>query len=162
MSIDRDKLLAMEDEELLRHCEMTAYRASGPGGQHRNTTDSAVRLTVPDSAIVATAAEHRSQHQNRKLALRRLRLEIALNLRSDQPRRWAGAEKLGKKDPRYARWTAIVFDALEQHEFRVGEAADQLDLSTGRLIRWLADDTTVWAAANRGRERFGHHPLNMP
>lgn len=47
-------------------------RAGGPGGQHQNTTDSAVRVMHRPTGLVATARDERSQHRNKALALRRL------------------------------------------------------------------------------------------
>lgn len=52
-------------------------RASGPGGQHVNRTESAVRVTHVPTGLQATASEERSQHRNRALALARLAARMA-------------------------------------------------------------------------------------
>ncbi|GAO53236.1 peptide chain release factor H [Novosphingobium sp. MD-1] len=74
--------------------EYQAMRASGPGGQHVNKTDSAVRATHRPTGLVATAQEQRSQHANRKLA--RLKLAIMLDERRGQ----------AKDDARRSQWQA--------------------------------------------------------
>jgi peptide chain release factor len=51
-------------------------RASGPGGQHVNRTESAVRVTHLPTGVQASASEERSQHRNRKLALARLAAKL--------------------------------------------------------------------------------------
>lgn len=65
--------LALDDEALLKACEVEYFIASGPGGQHRNTTASGVRLSHPPTELSVTATERRSQVQNKGVALDRLR-----------------------------------------------------------------------------------------
>ncbi|RNC68620.1 MAG: peptide chain release factor-like protein [Desulfuromonadales bacterium] len=48
------------------------YRGSGPGGQHRNVTDSCVRIRHLPTGIVVQACENRSQSRNREMAMERL------------------------------------------------------------------------------------------
>lgn len=74
----RRNYLALTDEELMRQCEMGTFKTSGPGGQHRNKRESAVRLKHLPTSIIAQASEDRSQHKNRASALSRLRTLLAL------------------------------------------------------------------------------------
>jgi protein subunit release factor B len=80
--------LPHSDEELLSECLVTAFRASGSGGQHVNVTDSAVRLKHLPSGLVVTSQKERSQHLNKKECLLKLRKLVAkLNYR--RPKRIA-------------------------------------------------------------------------
>lgn len=63
---------ATDRATLEKEVVMSFLRAGGPGGQHRNKVESAVRLFHPPSGITVTATERRSQHQNRDLAFERL------------------------------------------------------------------------------------------
>ncbi|MGO8971582.1 MAG: peptide chain release factor-like protein [Myxococcaceae bacterium] len=76
--------LRLGDEGLLQASLETFFIGSGPGGQHRNKTASAVRLLHPATGLSVTATERRSQAQNRAVALRRLR--AALRALSHVPR----------------------------------------------------------------------------
>lgn len=62
------------------------FRTSGPGGQHRNVTDSAVRLLHVPSGVRVIAADSRSQHRNRATAFERLIVRLRLLNRVPQPR----------------------------------------------------------------------------
>lgn len=75
--------LPESDDELLRECEIDTFRASGPGGQHVNKTESAVRLRHLPSGVVVTSQQERSQHRNKALCLQKLRKKIEkLNYRA--------------------------------------------------------------------------------
>lgn len=69
--------LPESDEELLRQCRFDTFRASGPGGQHVNKTETAVRLTHLPSGITVTAQAERSQYRNKQLCLQKLREKVA-------------------------------------------------------------------------------------
>ena len=65
------------DADLLRECEVETFRSSGPGGQHVNKTESAVRLTHVPSGIVVSSQQERSQHRNKVICLEKLRNKAA-------------------------------------------------------------------------------------
>jgi protein subunit release factor B len=70
--------LPRSDEELLKLCEIQTYRSSGSGGQHVNTTDSAVRLIYLPHRIVITCQKERSQYLNKMECLKKLREKVAI------------------------------------------------------------------------------------
>jgi len=78
-------------------------RASGPGGQHVNRTESAIRLTHVASGIQAVASEERSQHSNRKLALARLSKKLCdFKARQDdavRAQRWRTQRQVERGNP---------------------------------------------------------------
>jgi len=88
---DGEKIISMlslpkADADLLRECEVETFRASGPGGQHVNKTESAVRLSHLPSGIVVSAQQERSQHRNKAICLEKLRKKIA-QLNYKRPKR---------------------------------------------------------------------------
>jgi hypothetical protein len=162
---------ALTDDQLLAQCEVDTYRASGPGGQKRNKTSSAVRLRHPPSGLLVIAEESRSQHENKAKALRRLRRAFYLDLREPPPeaaqehpefapaRGTDGRLHVSVKDSRFWPAAGVVLDVLAAVEARVGEAAERLGTSTGNLIDFLQADPKLWQAANQLRSRFGQKPL---
>lgn len=163
--------LDLSDDELLAQCAVDTYRARGPGGQKRNKTSSAVRLRHQPTGLIVTAAESRSQHENRARALRRLRLAIALHIRGltdnsgEVPecffralQRDAGL-RVNRRHPDYYRTVQHVLDVFAACEARLSDTAGMLGISTGHLVRFLSNDPKVWEEANRMRASFGRQPL---
>jgi ribosome-associated protein len=81
---------------LAQQVVIETYKSSGPGGQRKNKTETAVRLTHLPSGITVVATEYRSQAQNRKLAFERLRERL---LKLNRPRR--------RRMPTSIPWRAI-------------------------------------------------------
>jgi hypothetical protein len=171
---------ALSDAQLLAQCEVDTYRASGPGGQKRNKTSSAVRLRHPASGLIVIAEESRSQHENRARALRRLRQAFYLKVRDDlgpagptadavlarddyrEARDGDGRLHLGRKDPRFWPAVGVVLDVLQAAGGRVSDAAVALGVSTANLVDFLATDPKVWEQANQLRAQFGQKLLRSP
>jgi hypothetical protein len=164
--MNRDVWLALTADELLRQCEVDTYRASGPGGQKRNKTSSAVRLRHLPSGLIVIAEESRSQHENKAKALKRLHQALALKLRAaaaaELPATVKNADgrlEVGRKDPRFWPAVATALDVLDGHHGRVHDAAVALGVTTGNLVDFLQTDPKVWAEANAIRQRHGQKPL---
>ena len=164
---DGRRWLMRTDSQLLAECGIDLYRASGPGGQKRNKTSSAVRLRHAPTGLIVTAVESRSQHENKARALVRLRRAVALTQRntlvpkSRLPEFYAAALArdpslhVNPRHPQYLLIVQYVLDVLHLRGAAVSEAASDLQISTGQLIRFLKDDDDLWEHANRMRQRCG-------
>jgi len=71
----------LDEDELLAQCTLARGRSSGPGGQHRNKVQTQVTLTHKPTDISARAGERRSGAENKRVALKRLRLNLAIEYR---------------------------------------------------------------------------------
>jgi protein subunit release factor B len=73
---------------LLKACDLRIdfFRGSGPGGQHRNKSETGVRIILLPTGVVATATESRSRHMNLKRAMSRLEEKLSVRNRRRRPR----------------------------------------------------------------------------
>ena len=169
--------LALDDAALLAQCDVGVYKSSGPGGQHRNKVSSAVRLTHRPTGISAHGDESRSQHDNKRMALRRLRMNIACRRRRRiapgaplpdgvaecivQPRGRAPSPRkrlqVGRRDRRFWSVAAFVLDVVDA---RQGRLAELLGISTGALGGFLKSERHLLGAAQQIRKAHGQKPIS--
>jgi len=160
--------LAYSDERLLAECEIDTYRASGPGGQHRNKVSSAIRLRLRGSDIIVTGTGSRSQHENKAKALTRLREALALSARVPLARPIPWPEnvhieqqrlRVSERNPARHAVVALVLDALAESAAEPKLAAAALDLTPSSLTRFLLEHPKAWVELNRMRADRGLPPL---
>jgi hypothetical protein len=156
------------------------FRGSGPGGQKRNKTSSAVRVTHLPTGISATASESRSQAENRAKALGRLRHRIALEIRQDVgidpfnlPRWFVGIAapapgegirlaRVSRRHERYLDVVALLLDLLSAVDGSVSVAARYVGTSSSDLVGFLQCDEKLLVQVNHIRRDFGLKPLGGP
>jgi len=164
--------LLLDDEALLSQCEVDVYRASGPGGQKRNKTSSAVRVRHRPTGLMAHSVEDRSQHVNKRRAVRRLRECIALSVRrAVDPNQYtptellrsyvinAGQLRINRHNADFPLVAAEVLDVIAACQSRVSDAAERLRLSTAHLVEFLSQHPQLWKLVNEWRKAAGHKPL---
>lgn len=162
--------LLASDDALIAQCDVDRYRASGPGGQHRNKTESAVRLRHQATGVTAIGEDSRSQAENKLHAVRRLRAAIALEVRepiAEPSARLAafvaaGTAPLGAKTRLTGEyWAAIaeLLDLLVAQQLEIGTTAQRLGITTGALSKLLLHDDQVARAVNDLRRARAMRPL---
>ncbi len=165
---------AIDPTALANQCQMRMTRRSGPGGQNRNKVETAVILTHGPTGLCAQASERRSQAENRAVALKRLRLELALAVRrqielsaarpyAPSPL-WLSRCPKGRivVSPGHDDFPALLAEALDVFcasalDPRI--AAQALRCSPSQLIRFLKEAPRALSGINEERRRNGLHPL---
>ncbi|MCP3967019.1 MAG: hypothetical protein GY750_13950 [Lentisphaerae bacterium] len=156
--LKRDYWLKADDQTLLKDCRLDFFKATGKGGQKRNKSSSAVRIIHEPTGIAVTDCSERSQHRNREIALTKLRLEIARQLRLFPPIPPSRIE-VALKHREYPLWLARILDILTENEFQIKKSATDMQITTSKLIKLLERDLNLWQFINNKRMVLGLSPL---
>jgi hypothetical protein len=161
----------LDEATLLRGCTLSTGRVSGPGGQHRNRVETAVFITHAATGIEAQGTERRSQVENRRVALRRLRLRLAIHVRTLATRDGYAPTALWTSRLRgttiqvsathhdYPAILAEALDVLVAHHFDHARAAVALGLTASQLAKLILREKDAIAYIARGRAEAGLRPL---
>ncbi|MEN6450518.1 MAG: peptide chain release factor-like protein [Thermoguttaceae bacterium] len=165
-----DHPAAIPAERLLADCDIRFVRRSGPGGQHRNKVATAVVLHHRPSGVVAEASERRSQAENRAVAIRRLRINLALQLRTDRDPAAAssslwrsrcdgGRLTVSAAHDDFPTLLAEALDVLTAFGFDTRPAAELLGCTASQLVKFLQKEPRAMVLVNEKRTASGLRPL---
>jgi len=147
-------LLIMDDTKIKKHITAEYFKASGPGGQKINKTMTAVRLRIPSIGVVSESRTHRTQGENYRSALRKLRLGLSL-LQKEMPDPSFISQirpylknglRVNEKNSDFPLVRACVSGTVSAHNGNIKTAAEELGTSTNRLIKFLHSNRDILTA----------------
>jgi hypothetical protein len=161
---------ALSSDRLHAECAVRFLRHSGPGGQHRNKVSTAVALHHLPTGVKAEASERRSQAENQAMAVFRLRVNLALQIRvicqADQVPSdlWRARCRGGRIEVRpshddFPALLAEALDVLAACGYDVKRAAELLGCSMSQLVRLLKKEPRAASLVNDQRVHHGLHQL---
>lgn len=120
------------------------------------------------SGVQAEASERRNQHENRRVALKRLRVNLALHVRTIRPDksipspRWASrcrnnAVRVNVQHEDFAPLLAEALDVVQSKNYDVAAAARFLSVSSSQLVRFLKLEPRTLQQVNQERQTRGLH-----
>lgn len=155
-------------DDLLKSCELRRQRRSGPGGQHRNKVETGIFLKHTPTGIEAGATEKRSQESNRRQAIFRLRVRLAIEHRAEssypptelwQQRRGDGRIRVNPTHDDFPAILAEAIDVLSSHQWDARQAAAARKCTASQLVKLLRSEPAALNHVNRLRVDLGLRPL---
>ena len=154
---------ALSTENLLKSCSIHFQRRSGPGGQNRNKVETAVILIHVPTQIRAEANERRSQAENKTVALFRLRLKLALEIRLSPtaPSPLWKSRIRGEKisiNPKHTDFPTLLaegLDLLTANGMEMSVTARQLGCTSSQLCKFIQLEPRAIQLVNQRRTELG-------
>lgn len=161
---------SLDQQALLHDCQMRRYRDTGPGGQHRNKVETAVTLCHRPTGLTGTGRARRSQAQNLKTAVFRLRINLAVSVRCPIPSNhqpsalWrsrcvAGRVAINPAHSDFPSLLAEAMDVIASTDADLQPAATDLGCSVSQLVKLLRKDRRALGWLNERRQQAGLKPL---
>lgn len=158
---------SLESDALLEQCSVSRGRSQGPGGQHRNKVETRVTLVHVSTGVEAHAGERRSQEQNRKVAVFRLRLALATRVRCPVPageirtalwRSRVGSSGRVSCNPEhndFPTMLALAMDVLAGARWDPTTAGLRLGCTSSQILKLLRAHPAAFSVVNAEREAAG-------
>lgn len=170
VEMSRSHPVTIPIEKLLTDCTVRRGRRSGPGGQHRNKVETAITIIHEPTGVKGEASERRSQEQNRKVAIFRLRINLALKVRqvltdADEPSEtWRSRchhqrITISTAHDDFPVILAEALDFMSLNKMDPRHAAERLGITPSQLTKLLKSEPRAMQLVNEQRESLGLSPL---
>ncbi|QDU72916.1 peptide chain release factor family protein [Mucisphaera calidilacus] len=158
---------AIDPDELRRQCDLLRAKRGGPGGQRRNKVETAVELVHKPTGQRGHAGERRSPAENQRVALKRLRINLAIHHRetADLTRapsqRWQDRTRNDQTlaiNPRHDDYPALLAEALDVIHacaYDLRRAATLQRITRTQLIKLLRHQPDAFDTVNQQRQQHG-------
>ena len=162
---------ALEPDELLKQCEFRHGSVSGPGGQHRNRNATGQWITHLPTELSSKACERRERKINQSVAVGRLRLRLALKVRTAvdrdgyRPSALWNQRRQGTRIPvnpthrDYPSLLAEALDLISARQWDVAGSAKIFGITMSQLSRLVNHHKPAFAPMNEGRASVGLPPF---